>query len=302
MRHPADRVGLGVDCRAPVSRPSPLRTTPPLAPHELEIPITTTTPEGRHRARRTADRAPIRWFRASAEAQEDDGLVFLLIHGVGLSHRSFSRLARELVVHGPVLAPDLPGFGFARGARRRASIEQMAAALLPALDRHVAGSRRLVVLGHSLGAEVAVEVARLRPELTRGVVLVGPVVDPHAASAFGQARRLLLDMWHEPPMTGAMVGRDYVRGGLLSFAAGVTSMLRYEIADRISSVAAPVLVLRGARDPVAPAPWADELAGLAVDGQTADVPHAVHNVVHSHPQAVARHVAAFARQHSPAGM
>ncbi|QIS38473.1 alpha/beta fold hydrolase [Clavibacter capsici] len=220
--------------------------------------------------------------------------TFLLIHGVGLSHLAFSRLARALVDHGTVLAPDLPGFGRAPGARRRVSVEEMAEALLPALDRGGIGPRSLVVLGHSLGAQVAIEVARLRPDLVRGVVLIGPVVDRRAASAVGQARRLLLDMVLEPPVTGAMVARDYVRGGLLSFAAGVRSMLRYPTAERLPAVTAPLLVLRGSGDPVAPARWDAELARLVVDGRTAEVAGAVHNVPHSHPTEVARHVLAFA--------
>jgi len=245
-------------------------------------------------ARRDRDAPAIAWFRVPSGRLDDDGPVFLLIHGVGLSHRSFSRLARELSPHGAVIAPDLPGFGSAPGARRGLSIEEMAQALLPRLDRGTIGHRGLVVLGHSLGAEVAIEIARLRPALTLGVVLVGPVVDPEASSAFGQARRLLIDMLQEPPLTGAMVARDYIRGGLLSFAAGVTSMLRYTTADRISSVTAPVLVMRGARDPVAPAPWVARLHHSAPGGYTAEIANAVHNVVHSHPRAVADDVVDFA--------
>ncbi|WP_052129248.1 alpha/beta fold hydrolase [Clavibacter michiganensis] len=220
--------------------------------------------------------------------------TFLLIHGVGLSHRSFSRLARALVEHGTVLAPDLPGFGRAPGARRRVSVEEMAEALLPALDGSRIRPRSLVVLGHSLGAQVAVEVARLRPDLVRGVVLIGPVVDTRAPSAVGQARRLLLDMVLEPPLTGAMVGRDYIRGGLLSFAAGVRSMLRHATAERVPAVPAPFLVLRGSGDPVSPSRWNAELAHLVADGRTVEVAGAVHNAAHSHPTEVARHVVGFA--------
>jgi pimeloyl-ACP methyl ester carboxylesterase len=255
----------------------------------------------RRRTRPTGDPAtaapglpPVAWFRAEADAPDDDQPVFLLIHGVGLSHRSFSRLARVLVAHGTVIAPDLPGFGHAPGARRRVSIEEMADALLPHLDDRLDGRRRLVVVGHSLGVEVGIEVARLRPLLTRGVVLIGPVVDPDAPTAFGQARRLMADMVREPPLTGAMVARDYVRGGLLSFAAGVTSMLRYSAAARIGGVTAPLLVLRGAGDPVAPAAWATRLSALARDGRTADVPGAVHNAPHSRPREVGVIIAAFA--------
>jgi pimeloyl-ACP methyl ester carboxylesterase len=269
------------------------------SPHDLKVSLIAASPSRPLQTSHPSGSPQIAWFHTLAAEPEMDGPVFLLIHGVGLSHRSFSRLARELAQHGPVLAPDLPGFGFAPGARRRVSIDEMATALLPGLDRQALDGRRLVILGHSLGAEVAVEIARLRPELTRGVVLVGPVVDPHAATAFGQARRLLLDMWHEPPRTGAMVARDYVRGGLLSFAAGVDSMLRYDITQRIGAVTAPVFVLRGARDPVAPSSWADRLSDLAVDGRTVDIPGAVHNVPHSHPRDTARHIITFAASLSP---
>jgi pimeloyl-ACP methyl ester carboxylesterase len=236
----------------------------------------------------------VRWFRAGPAADDaPDAPVFVLVHGVGLSHRSFSRLAPLLAEHGSVLAVDLPGFGRTPGPHRRVDVDEMAEALLPRLDAVPHGADRLVVIGHSLGVEVAVELALRRPGLVRGVVLVGPVVDPAAASVFGQARRLLLDVFGEPPLTGAMVTRDYARGGLLSYAAGVVSMLRYETADRIREVTRPVLVLRGAHDPVAPADWVHELVDLVADGRAAEVPGAVHNVVHSHPDEVARQVLAF---------
>ena len=236
----------------------------------------------------------VRWFRAGPEAHAaPEAPIFVLVHGVGLSHRSFSRLAPLLAEHGTVLAVDLPGFGRTPGPRRRLGVDEMAEALLPRLDSAAGGAARLVVIGHSLGSEVAVDVALRRPGLVRGLVLIGPVVDPAAWSAAGQGRRLALDMLGEPPLTGAMVARDYARGGMLSYAGGVASMLRYETADRIRGVTRPTLVVRGAHDPIAPADWVRGLAE-AVDGRSAEVPGAVHNVIHSHPDEVGRLVAAFA--------
>jgi pimeloyl-ACP methyl ester carboxylesterase len=237
-----------------------------------------------------------RWSRVATPSPDPDAPIFVLVHGLGLSHLSFSKLARVLARHGTVLAPDLPGFGAAPGPRRRLDIDQLTEALLPRLDKFASshgGQAPLVVVGHSLGAEIAVEVARRRPHLVRALVLVGPVVDRVAASAFGQGRRLVLDMAAEPPLTGAMVTRDYVRGGLFSFIAGVRSMLRYDTAGRLTDVTAPLLVLRGAHDPVAPARWTAELAGVVTDGRSADVSGGVHNVVHSHPDEVGRLVLAF---------
>lgn len=241
----------------------------------------------------------MRWFRARAPRGHGPGSpVFVLVHGVGLSHRSFSRLAAELVAHGPVLAPDLTGFGRSPGRGRRLSIAQLAEGLLPHLDALAARPGRpldgpVVLVGHSLGAQVVVEAARLRPSLAAGIVLVGPVVDRRAPGLVGQGRRLALDMLREPPITAAMVARDYVRGGPLSYAAGTRSMLRHRIDERLAGVTSPVLVLRGRHDPVAPARWAGELAALVVDGVHRDVPGAVHNVVHSRPREAGREIAAF---------
>jgi pimeloyl-ACP methyl ester carboxylesterase len=223
--------------------------------------------------------------------------VFVLVHGVGLSHRSFSRLARVLAVHGAVLAPDLPGFGETTGPRRRLGVDELADSLLPRLDEvSSAGGdgAPLVVVGHSMGAEIAVEIARRRPRDVRALVLVGPVVDPTARSPFAQGLRLLVDMGGEPPLTTAMVVRDYARGGFVSFAAAVRSMLRYDTLGRLREVTAPVLVLRGARDPVAPARWGDDLRRATSRGSVVEVRGAVHNVVHSHADDVGRHVVAFA--------
>jgi pimeloyl-ACP methyl ester carboxylesterase len=242
-------------------------------------------------------RPPVaRWASVPSASAAAHAPVFVLVHGLGLSHLSFSRLARVLAAHGTVLAPDLPGFGAAPGPGRRLGVDELTEVLLPRLDAVAApsaGRAPLVVLGHSLGVEIAVEIARRRPHLVRALVLVGPVVDPAAASALGQGRRLLLDMAGEPPLTACMVTRDYVRGGLFSYAAGTRTMLRYDTAGRLRDVTAPLLVLRGAHDPIAPHGWVAELAGLVEDGTSADVPGGVHNVVHSRPDEVGRLVLAF---------
>ncbi|GAB2986201.1 alpha/beta fold hydrolase [Frigoribacterium salinisoli] len=249
-----------------------------IAPHELSLP----------------------WYRVAGPADRSDAPTFVLVHGVGLSHRSLSRLARVLAEQGTVLAPDLPGHGHARGARRRPTIEELAGAvgdgIAARLDGRGAGTGPVVVLGHSLGAEVATDVARQRPELVQGLVLVGPVVDPAAATAAHQGVRLLRDMPRERPLTGAMVARDYLRAGPVSFGLGVRSMLRYGTAEGLAGLEVPLLVVRGAHDPVAPARWAEQLRDLVPDGTVVQVPGAVHNLVHSHSADVGRAVLAFTRE------
>lgn len=253
-----------------------------IAPHELELP----------------------WYRVAGPVDDPDAPTFLLVHGVGLSHRSFSRLARLLAEKGTVLAPDLPGHGHAPHAGRRTTIEELAGAVGDGLASRLrgsgpgpgSGSGPVVVLGHSLGAEVATDLARQRPELVQGLVLVGPVVDPVAPTAVHQGLRLLRDMPGERPLTGAMVTRDYLHAGPVSFGLGVRSMLRYGTAEGLAGLEVPLLVVRGAHDPVAPARWADQLRDLVPDGTVVHVPGAVHNSVHSHSADVGRAVLAFTRE------
>jgi pimeloyl-ACP methyl ester carboxylesterase len=269
-------------------RPFPtLATEAPISFRSVFSPGRPSSPEG----------ADPRWFRTGPAAPPPGAPVFVLVHGVGLSHRSFSRLAASLAGHGSVLAPDLPGFGEAAGPGRRVGVDELVEALLPRLDQAAAAAgvdAPLVVLGHSLGAQIATEIARRRPDAVRALVLVGPVVDPQAWGAWGQGRRLALDMWGEPPLTAVMVGRDYARGGLFSFAAGVRSMLRYDTLGRLAGVTVPVLVLRGEHDPIAPSEWVTRLAAATSRGRTVEVEGAVHNVVHSHADEVSGHVVAFA--------
>jgi len=242
-----------------------------IAPHPLELP----------------------WFRVDGPRDRPDAPTFVLVHGVGLSHRSFSRLAGRLSGEGPVVSMDLPGHGRARRARHRATIEELADAVAAGTARRVAGSGPVVLLGHSLGAEVATETVRRHPALAGGLVLVGPVVDPAAPTALRQGLRLLRDMPAERPLTMAMVTRDYARSGPLTYGAGVRSMVRYATADRVAGLELPLLVVRGAQDPIATARWADQLAAGVADGTVVHVPRAVHNLVHSHSAEVARAVLAF---------
>ncbi len=104
------------------------------------------------------------------------GEPLLFLHGWGLSHRTYGRSLAHLADRGlQVLAPALPGFG--RTAR------------LPRTDEHLAGYARwaaafldavevpdpAVVMGHSFGGGVAIQLAHDRPSLVRGLVLVNSI-------------------------------------------------------------------------------------------------------------------------------
>ena len=219
------------------------------------------------------------------------GPTFLLLHGIGLSHREFTGLARELSRVGTVVSFDLPGFGSTPRPRHRLSVQEHAATILRNLDRLALGP--LVVVGHSMGAQFAIELARQRPHAVSRVVLVGPVVDAKKRTLSAQTAALLRDSALEPPATQLMVAIDYIRCGIPWFLTEAFAMRDYPTHLAIREVGHPLLVIRGEHDPIADAAWCRRLVGLAPNARMATIPRHRHNVPHSNPRATAAAILEF---------
>ncbi|MCK0115735.1 alpha/beta fold hydrolase [Isoptericola sp. S6320L] len=73
----------------------------------------------------------------------------VLVHGIGVSERSFRPLAAELATDRRVSAPDLPGFGRSPRPRTVPSVEELAGLVLGVLDRR--GITSAVLVGHTMG-------------------------------------------------------------------------------------------------------------------------------------------------------
>jgi pimeloyl-ACP methyl ester carboxylesterase len=222
----------------------------------------------------------------------DPGSTHVLLHGVGLSHRSFTRLARILSRTGRVVSFDLPGFGPTPKPGRPWSVEDYATALRAELARLRIGP--VVVVGHSMGAQFAIELARQDPDRVSHLVLVGPVVDIAKRTLREQLLGLLRDSALEPPATQAMVAFDYLRCGVPWFLTESAVMRDYPTASAIAGVRRPVLIVRGEHDPIADAQWCASLARRAPDARVETIAGSRHNVVHSNAAAVADAIRAFA--------
>lgn len=220
------------------------------------------------------------------EGESLDEATVLLLHGIGVSSRYFHRLSSVLAERGRTIAVDLPGFGRAPKPGRRLTVEDYADLVATFLDgRELRG---VVVVGHSMGTQVATRLARSRPDLVAELVLLGPVMAPEDRAPLRAASRLALDTLRESPHSNALVLTDYLRCGLRWYLSVLPSMLDYRLEDDLPLIEAPVTIIRGERDPIARADWARAVAALAPEGRFVEVQGAPHVVMLSHAREVAR--------------
>jgi pimeloyl-ACP methyl ester carboxylesterase len=203
--------------------------------------------------------------------------VFVIVHGIGSSHRYGVRLQNELAAHGEALSLDLPGFGGLARPGHPLSIEEYATLLGRLFDAlHLPEA---VLVGHSMGAQIVTELAVQRPELATHLVLIGPVVNPGRGSGVQQALDLARDSVFEPVLVKRTGSRDAMRAGLRWFLTELRPMLAYPLRARLGRVGVPVLVVRGADDPIARLAWCNDLAGSVPGARLLNVQghrHVVH--------------------------
>lgn len=216
--------------------------------------------------------------------------VFVLLHGIGMSHRYLARLHRRLMSSGRVASVDLPGFGGLPKPPSDLDVTRMAEAIAKALPAIT--DRPAVIVGHSMGAQWAVELARLHPELVKAVVAIGPVVDEAHRTLAEQALALSVDTLGETPRINTIVFTDYLRCGVPWYLTQARHMLGYPLEDRLRGVAVPVLIIRGGNDPVAGRGWCRRLRGCAPVSRLVEVPGHHHVVQESAPRAVASAIVA----------
>ena len=97
--------------------------------------------------------------------------LIIFLHGAGFDHSMWVLLSRWFAHHGhSVLAPDLPGHGRSKG-KLLTSIGDMADWTVQMIAASGASQARLV--GHSMGALIALDAASRYPEKISGLSLIG---------------------------------------------------------------------------------------------------------------------------------
>ncbi len=227
-----------------------------------------------------------RWHaRVSIEPPLAGAPPIVLVHGLGVSGRYMVPTARRLAPLYPTFLSDLPGFGQSGRPRRPLAVSELADALVG--WNRAMKLKPVVLLGNSLGCQIVVDIAVRYPEYVTSAVLVGPTGDPRAPSLPRYAWRLLCDIPRESLSLDLIVAGDYLRAGPRRVLATARSMVRDPFVEKLPRVPQPTLVVRGARDPIAPQRWAEEVTRLLPRSRLLVVPGAAHVVNYSAPDALA---------------
>jgi pimeloyl-ACP methyl ester carboxylesterase len=286
------------------------------------------------RSRRYAvahDGTRIAWTSAGAGAPP-----VLLTDGIGCAGWIWRRLLPSLAEHRRVLHWNYRGHGASDPPRdpARATLDDCARDLLSVLD--AARVRRAVLVAHSMGVQVVLEVTRLAPSRVAGLVLVcgapGRILDTfHDSTALRTAlpwARKLVDRWPEIARAGfralvtADVALDYAlafevnrallqRDDLLPyfedlsrvdpalFVRLLASASEHDATDLLPRIRVPTLVVAGDHDSFTPMRLSVKMHEVIPGSELLVLPGGTHVAPLEHAELFAARVRAFLAERTP---
>ncbi|MFY0691765.1 MAG: alpha/beta hydrolase [Paracoccaceae bacterium] len=245
--------------------------------------------------------------------QAGAGPNVLLLHGVGLRAEAWGAQLDALARSAWVTAPDMPGHGESRviaSQMRLADYTDAAMAVLDALEGPA------VVVGHSMGAMIALDLAARAPERVRGVAALNAVFERSAAAAAAvQARAAVLDGRTHPDPSATLERwfgsepspeRDACHGWLGSvnpaaYKLAYTAFAHSPSPSRraVAQLACPALFMTGRLEPNSTPAMSQAMAGLAPRGRARIIEGAAHMMPMTHPKEVNAALTGFLNEVQP---
>ena len=226
--------------------------------------------------------------------------VALFVHGAGCDHTVWQGPARWFGWHGhSVLAVDLPGHGRSDG-HPLSSISDMAAWIGALLD--AAGVKRAAIIGHSMGAAIALEAAAAMPQrvasIALGTVAAVPVHRDLLSAAKEDPERAYQMMTGWAHGTSAKLGGNpapgmWMTGSTLAlFARNRPGVLHADLEacgawksglDAARKVSCPALVVIAANDIMTPTKAGRELAAMIAGSRAVTIENSGHMLMAEAP-------------------
>ena len=220
----------------------------------------------------------------------------VLIHGAGGDYLYWPPNIRRLPGYN-TYAPDLPGHGKSpgRGHQAISAYSQSLDQWMKEIQLHSA-----VMVGHSMGAAIALELALNHPARVTGLVLIGGGsrlrVNPdllQAASSPTTYHNAIKDIieWsfgHQTPENLKVLAEKRLLETRYSVLHGdLLACQAFEVTDRLADIQVPTLVLCGEQDRMTPPRYSQLLADSIEHASLEIVPDAGHMVMLEQPARVA---------------
>lgn len=207
--------------------------------------------------------------------REGEGTAILLIHGLGGSWRYWRRGREGIRTHHTLYLPDLIGFGRSPKPRGDYSLSMHVEALAPIVAE---ADGPMTIVGHSMGALVALGLYSRFPDRVRRLILIGLPYFPSRALAEASLSKVTLmnrlvigRSWLAPavcymkdmlalPVFAPLVGmpvdlyRDYWKHTWASFSRSLfNTLLGSDVEDLLEKVdRTRISLIHGRHDPIAP--------------------------------------------------
>jgi pimeloyl-ACP methyl ester carboxylesterase len=225
-------------------------------------------------------------------------LAVVLIHGAGGTHQHWLYQVRDLP-RAPSYALDLPGHGRSEGAGRD-SIAAYGDWLVAFLN--AAELQRAVLVGHSMGGAIALDVALRYPDRVAGLGLVATGARLRVAPALletirqdrDQAIGLLSEWTYGPEAPGELVrlGRRQMAEVSAEVLYGdFVACDAFDVMGRLGEIRKPALVVCGTKDRMAPPKYSFYLRDQIAGATLRLIEGAGHMVMLERPQAVVQALA-----------
>ena len=157
------------------------------------------------------------------------------------------------------------------------------------IESSIGGPVHLV--GQSMGGQIAVHLAALRPDLVRSLTLVSSTGVPFRIAPAEHLRNLFLPRG----LFGffMVLIRDAFRAGPTAITLAFGRLLRADDRPLLRTLAMPVLLVWGEHDPLVPLPYAKEMLRQIPNARLEIVPHASHIAMWENPEVFNRALLAF---------
>jgi pimeloyl-ACP methyl ester carboxylesterase len=245
----------------------------------------------------------------------------LVLHGLGGDHQGLTELAAALV-GASVIIPDLPGYGTSAELTGEHSLAGYAD-FVERFRQHL-GLRRFQLVGHSLGASIALVYAGRHPAAVTRLGLLNPVSTadnltanlgklyyrigawlPTGLARLWLASRLavyladaMIIVTTDRARRRWILEQDYQNYRRASVRAMVESYLSYDdtpFEECAAAITAPTLLVTGDRDSIGPVASINGLAAAIADAEVRVVPGGGHLLPMERPRAVAGLINEFRR-------